>query len=129
MVHYFVDAWIKAGMDAGRFLDQITDDESLTDGLADEQAASLVQWTLDRAQALLSTIDDAAKAGKAIGALRVRARAISQAVQKICDESDPAAAAGLLGPRFDESWCAPLPADDPSDVLSRILRRESENET
>jgi hypothetical protein len=79
-------------MDATPYLDRIADDEGLTDGLADDEAALLLRWLRKRIEKGLAPLKDAAAAEKAAESLFERTRAIARFIDARCYGGDEKAA-------------------------------------
>ena len=79
-------------MDATPYLEQIADDEGLTDGLADEEATVLLRWLRARLTKDLAPIRDAATGDKAAQKLFERTRAIAKFIDAYSYGGDEKAA-------------------------------------
>jgi len=79
-------------MDATPYLEQIADDEGLTDGLADDEATVLLRWLRARLAKDLAPIKDAVTGDKAAKKLFERTRAIAKFIDSRCYGGDEKAA-------------------------------------
>ncbi len=98
----------------------ILSDDALTRHLGDSEARILVEWLVERAEALSSNVDADARVRR----LCRRARAISLFVGLWCHRGQPGAAAQLANAeRFD--WPLPEPGVDPDALMEHILVHET----
>ncbi|HEY1379516.1 MAG TPA: hypothetical protein VGF55_22120 [Gemmataceae bacterium] len=98
----------------------ILTDDALTRHLCDTEARILVEWLVERAEALAGNAD----AGAQVQRLCRRARAIGLFVGLWCHRGQPGAAAQLANAeRFD--WPLPEPGIDPDSLMEHILEYEA----
>jgi hypothetical protein len=114
-------------MPARQLLSQVMDDEALTRGLGDEEARVLVEWLVERVEAMAAAEKSESEACDELGRLRRRARSISRFVTLWC-HSGERGAAGQFAAAERLNW--PLPDDeaDPCDLMQVILEWEDQQE-
>lgn len=112
------------GMQARPLLCQFLDDDAVTRGLGDPEARVLVEWLVDRAEALAEDAPSADDATAEMAKLCRRARAIGRFVDLWCLRRQRGAAGQLAAA---ERFCWPLPtaAEDPCELMRFILTWES----
>jgi hypothetical protein len=109
-------------MQAKALLNHILADEALTRGLGDAEARVLVEWLVDRAEALAEEWDGAAAAGE-VRRLCRRGRGVSRFVALWCYQRDRGAAGQLaVAERF--TWPLPPAGADPCELMQAILEWE-----
>ncbi len=104
---------------ANSLLTPILDDEALTRGLGDAEARILIEWLVERAEAIQQDHFVDAKAQSIIRRLCRRARSISRFVTLW--ERDQRGAACQLAATERFSWPLPTAALDPCDLMERFL--------
>ncbi len=107
---------------ANTLLAPILDDEALTRGLSDPEARILIEWLVDRAEAIEheNLIPEQTKA--TVNRLCRRARSISRFVSLWGQEERGAACQLAATERF--GWPLPNDAVDPCDLMQTILNWE-----
>jgi hypothetical protein len=112
-------------MRARQLLSQVFDDDAVTRGLGDMEARVLVEWLVDRAEALIAAGMDEHEAEREVARLCRRARSISRFVALWCHLGERGAA-GQLAAAERLHW--PLPDDeaDPRDLMEMILEWEEQ---
>ena len=105
------------------FLRPILDDESLTRGLGDEEARLLVDWLVDWAERLATSRLSEGNRRERLVKLCRRGRAVARFVSLWCHERRCGAATQLAGAEAFP-WDLPVGAEDPGDLMARILHIE-----
>jgi hypothetical protein len=101
-------------------LSPILDNDRITRGLEDAEARMLIEWLVERAEAMQA--DGAGEAD--LGRLCLRARAIAKFVALWCHQRLASAALQLAATeRF--AWPLPTEAMDACDLMQEILAWES----
>jgi len=107
---------------ANSLLAPILDDEALTRGLGDPEARILIEWLVERAEAVEheNLVEEQSQA--TVKRLCRRARSISRFVSLWEQEQRAAACQLAATERF--SWPLPTDAVDPCDLMQTILNWE-----
>jgi len=104
-------------------LSPILDDELLTRGLGDAEARAMVEWLVERSEAIHDRLGEALS-GREVHKLCLRARALSRFVHLWCYQQSHGAACQLAATeRF--AWPLPSTDEDPYDVMNVILEWET----
>src|SRR3954453_22041379 len=98
-------------MDAKRFLDHLSGDEGLTDGIADAEAKAILTWVRATVKAVVAKAKDEDAAWKATRDAAERARGITKVVAALCYDEDPLAAAKQWAALGHKETLDGLPAD------------------
>ena len=98
-------------------------DEAITRGLGDVEARILIEWLVDRADGLAEESATEETAWAELGRMCRKARAISRFVILWTNGSPRGAAQLAATERF--TWPIPASAEDPGELMSRILLWES----
>ena len=108
-----------------QLLSRVFDDDAVTRGLGDMEARVLVEWLVDRAEALIAAGMDECKAEREVARLRRRARSMSRFVALWCHLGERGAA-GQFAAAERLHW--PLPDDeaDPRDLMEMIVEWEEQ---
>lgn len=105
-------------------LRRILDDDALTRGLGDPEARLLVEWLVDRSEALAARVTCEPKIEQEVKRLCRRARALARFVF-LCSDNQCGAAFQLAA---SERFADPLPPAtlvDPCEVMQHLLDAES----
>lgn len=112
-------------MDPRPFAERLLCDDSLTDGLADEEAKALLEEALARIEREVEPLRDGAEADRRARAVTGTARRIAQLVERIC-YGDPEDANRIRR----ERGRPPIPEDwmslDPLSLVRRLCETEFE---
>jgi hypothetical protein len=113
-------------MQAKPLLSEVLGDDAVTRRLCDPEARVLIEWLVERVEAVADKAPSEAAAHQEVKRLRRRARAIGCFVGLWCYECDHGGAVQLAGvERFP--WPLP-PADvDPCELMCGILEWEPHN--
>jgi hypothetical protein len=112
-------------MQARQLLSQILEDDALTRGLRDPEARVLVEWLVERAEAVAAVVPSAPTALARVAKLRRRGRSISRFVALWCHLGEPGAA-GQLATAERLNWPLPDGDVDPCDLMQTILAWEEQ---
>ena len=104
-------------------LSHILDNDALTRGLGDPEARILVEWLVERAEALA---DDKEDAWQHVEKLCRRGRAIGRFVGLWC-HAQAHGPAGQLAAAERFTWPLPAGAADPCEIMQAILSWEAEH--
>src|SRR5438874_8384689 len=105
---------------AKRLLSQVFADDAITRGLGDVEARVLVEWLVERAEALAAAGIKEDTAFSEVARMRRRARSISRFVTLWCHSGERGAAAQFAGAER-LNWPLPDDAADPCDLMQMIL--------
>jgi hypothetical protein len=108
---------------AKRLLSQVFDDDLLTRGLGDPEARVLVEWLVERAEALAAAGMGEQAAHGAVVRFRRRGRSISRFVALWCHLGERGAA-GQLATAERLNWPLPDADVDPCELMQNILAWE-----
>lgn len=115
-------------MDPQRFVEQILDDESLTDGVADDEAQLLTEWAIRQVEAKVAAAADVEAARAATADVRRRCRAVAAVVAAIYYEDDLDAAARQWTGLGHDQDLGPLAGLPVVDGVKQLLDWETELE-
>ena len=105
-------------------LDPILDDEAVTRGLGDPEAALLVSWLAEWGELLAETSDDEGEARERIAELCRRARLVGRFV-RLWGEPATRGAAVQLAAAERCGWPMPTGAVEPAELIQDLLMKEN----
>jgi hypothetical protein len=105
-------------------LNHILEDDVLTRGLGDAEARILVEWLVERVENIAKSTASESAAHREVRLLCRRGRAIGRFVGLWC-HSRSRGAAGQLAAAENFAWPFPSPAADACEIMSMIVRYET----
>ena len=115
-------------MDPQRFVEQVLDDESLTDGVADDEARLLTAWAIQQVEAKVAAAADTDTASAETAAVRRRCRALAGVVAALYYDEDVDAAARQWKALGNDQDLGLLPDLPVVDGVKQLLNWETERE-
>jgi hypothetical protein len=108
---------------ARQLVSQVLEDDALTRGLRDPEARVLVEWLVERAEAVALEATTAQDAQAQVAKLRRRGRSVTRFVALWCHLGEPGAA-GQLATAERLNWPLPDGDVDPCELMEDILSWE-----
>jgi len=107
-------------MQSRPLLRHVLNEEAITRGLGDCEARVLVEWLVEWAELLADEAESDEEAWGSLRQLCRRARGIGRFVA-LWSQFDCQGAAIQLAAAEKFQWPLPIPAEDPTDLMERIL--------